>query len=151
MNDQWKMGTSLAALGLLIIVLVGAAPTSDDPSGDRPTLLTMSDEQARRLPTLHQEMRRVLIDERDRLEVLYAEFEAEADSRLALEIQQKIEQVKQETQVALLQAQVDAARADGRSEDVERLENGIRLLKEPDRVRQQNPASARPVREAGGG
>jgi len=143
MKRELKTGTWIVAVGLLLVLVTGATTTEDDPVQESMSLVAMSDERALQLPPLHQELRRVLIDERNRLEDLYADFEAETDSRWALEIQRKIRQVKVDSQVALLETQAEAARLEGRTGDVERLEQGIRRLKDPESAWGRDPVPIR--------
>jgi hypothetical protein len=116
---------------------VVASAEASRPDGT--SLVTMTEEQAARLSPLHRAMREVLITERVRLASLFEEFTRETDSRRALLIQRQIHDVKLEAEVSLLRVQAEAARAAGRTEDAERLEEGIARLIDP------RPTSASPM------
>jgi len=133
----------VACMILAMLTLVAAAnekavplePGSKPVSIDRApgvTLVTMTDEQALKLSPMHQDLRRVLIEEKTRLADLYEEFEKETDSRRALVIQGEINEVKTGTAVSLLEIQAKVAREDGRLEDALQLEEGIQRLVSPD-------------------
>jgi len=130
---------------LALILAAGSISANDGPTpGTNPadpsvsarsggsSLLTLTAEQALKLSPLHQELRTILIAEKDQLDVLYEEFALETDSQRALAIQRRIHLVKTETEISLLKAQAETARTQGRTEDVERLERSIRLLSDPE-------------------
>ena len=113
-------------------VQLSSAP-SDQQRREAPSLVSMTDEQALKMNSLLQDMRKILIAEKDQLAELYVEFERETDSQGALAIQRRIHETKTGTQIALLRAQADVAREEGRSEDADLLEEGIAKLANPER------------------
>jgi hypothetical protein len=143
-----KISHPMAVIACLVLILVAAvalaavsevpphpALAADSPAAnaERPSLLNLTAEQVLRLSPLHKEMRLILLSEKDQLNLLYEEFNRETDSQRALAVQRRIHLVKTQTEVALLQAQADAARAAGRLEDAELLETSIRMITDPDR------------------
>jgi len=119
----------LAAAGDAAELPPEAAPDAQDVTEDidpspAVSLTTLSEEQAAHLSPLHSGMRTILLREQADVQALTA--------RMA-DIQDRIAEVKTGTEVSLLKVQADTARASGREQDAERLEESIRLLRDPQR------------------
>jgi hypothetical protein len=146
-REIMKFGITIVSMLFLVLALpTGFTTAQDEPATTQfstepdptvpkrgPTLLTMTPEQAQRLSPLHQEMRKILIAEKNQLTELFKEFARETDSQGALAVQRRIHQVKTETEISLLTAQAKSARSQGRKEDAERMEEAIKRITNPHR------------------
>ena len=145
MNNESKRSLRAAAcLVLLLTAVTGIAWAADEPEPRKPSLVAMTVGQAAKLSPLHQAMREILITEQEQLAVLYGEFAGESDSQRALEIQRRIHEVKVGAEISLLTVQAETARAEGRTQDAETLEEGIERLANPERFQSTGPAPDRP-------
>ena len=140
----------VVCLILMMTVSAGLAYALEKTPQSNLDLLTMTSQQAARLSPLLQEMRGLLISEKEQLTILYSEFAKETDSQRALEIQGKIREVKIGTEISLLVAQAETARSQGRVEDADRLEESIELLSDPMRGQGTVVPTLRPGAEEDG-
>ena len=136
-RHRLAIGIPVLFLALLVGAVAGGKQVTDREGAPeaavaaRPadsSFLSMTTEEAAGLSPMLQEMRRILIRERDQLAVLHAEFAQATDSREALRIQHRIRDLKSGTEIALLEVQAATAREQGRSEDAEQLEGIITRL-----------------------
>jgi len=140
-----RLGTIVVIL--LIVAAVALANTNTDPAapanqtpgtstveqpGDNPpevrSLLDLPQSQVLKLSAMHQEMRTLLLQERETLDQLYTQFKAEQDPLLSFEIQKQIQQLKIETEISVIRIQADHARKDGREEDAKRIEQELSVM-----------------------
>jgi len=108
-----------------------ANSTVEAPAPPR-SLLNLSAADVAQLKPLQRELRQILLTERDKLAELHAAFEQETDALRSLDIQKQIRDVKQSTERALVQAQIDHARAAGRQAAAERLEAALERMYQPE-------------------
>jgi len=149
---------------LLVLAIPLLAADRPDPAEQQPepgvqdapeqpsSLLNLPPEKVARLAPLPARLRQILLDERERLAPLQAAFAEETDALRGFEIQRQMRDVKIATEVALMRAQADHARANGRPEVAERIEQGLQRMRERDEARQEaaRNRSARPQRPSAG-
>lgn len=81
-----------------------------------------------------KEMRAVLDQEVRLMEELEAEFRSATDDAAALDVQRRIAELRQKTEIDLLGCQARYARSLGRVELAEEIEKDIAELRDPDRA-----------------
>ena len=139
----------LPILLVLIAVLSTTAANRDDSGGDVtskhvqaageeptaqtgeviPTLGHLSEAQALKLPPMFREIHEILVQEQAQTRDLMAQLEGIRDPLAALDIQKEISLVKELTEISILEVQANYARMEGRSEQVQEIEDVLVQLR----------------------
>lgn len=120
-------------LAVLIALPVLAAPVEDEP-GKKPaepprSLLSLTPEQAQSLRPCDQEIRALLLREREDVAALVARMKASGDDLEALRIQKEIGVRKQRTEIGILETQAKFADLEGRSEQAAAIRDVVDRMK----------------------
>ena len=119
-------------LGVAVLAALTALAQNHDPTAP-PAIATENADgappAARALSPLMQDIRTVFEAEKTALASLKVRLQDADDEREILSLLHEIDQVKQETELQVLQIQSDSARREGRTEAAERIEATIAVLR----------------------
>ena len=100
------------------------------PADPPRSLLSLTEEQARGLKPMDQEIRALLIEERGDVAALTALLSETSDNQEALRIQREVSAKKQQTEMAIMEVQAKYATRAGRLEQATALRAAIATMKE---------------------
>jgi hypothetical protein len=121
----------LLALAGLVLALPAGAETPSDSGASGSAAAVAPDPRPPTLDPMVAEILAAMEEQRSRIVALRREIESTQSSAHALELQRRIESLKRDTEIRILRIQVTHARAAGRREVAERLEQAILALSAP--------------------
>jgi len=134
-STGYRIAILLSALILLLAPLASATGT-DEPQPDQNSdaqprsLLSITEEQALNLKPIDQEIRGLLIREREDVAALTALLKETQDNMRALQIQKDISAKKQRTEIGIMEVQAKYARQAGREEQATAISEAVAGMKE---------------------
>ena len=114
------------------LCLVASIALSAETTPDRPTLVTMTEEQAivRLSPMLYQ-VRTALLDREAELAALEAGLAEATDPAVIRDLERQAAHAKEVAEIRIYRIQADHARAEGRETDAQHFEEMIQIMKKP--------------------
>jgi membrane-bound lytic murein transglycosylase B len=114
------------------LCLVASIALSAETTPDRPTLVTMTEEQAvvRLSPMLYQ-VRTALLEREVELAALEADLAEATDPAVIRGLERQVARAKEDAEIRIYRIQADHARTEGRETDAEHFEAMIQIMKKP--------------------
>jgi hypothetical protein len=142
-STSYRIAILLSVL-ILLTALIALGTETDEPQTDQVTdrttdrtneapsrsLLSITGEQALNLKPIDQEIRVLLIKEREDIAVLTALLKKTHDNMRALQIQKDIGAKKQQAEIGIMEVQAKYARQAGREEQATAISEAVAGMKE---------------------